>query len=349
MFTRNRLRVKNRPTIHDIARTLKLTPATVSRALNNSTEISEKTKKIVTAEARRLNYKRNKLATSLRSGKTNVIGVIIPTAEHPFFGSVIHGISNLATSHGYDLLIYQSNELAENDQKGVQAFLSANVDGILASIAKNTTDFSHFLEIKKEKIPLVFFDRANDDLGIPSVVIDDFKGAYIATQHLIEQGYKTIAHISGPLNIQAFRKRFEGYKAALKKHKIRYDPQYLVEGNISIESGTLCTDKLLDLPKPPDAIFTSEDFTALGALKQLKNRGISVPEKFGLFGFCNELFTEYVTPSISSIDQKTVAMGEAAFRLIFELIRKTPRQKIEKQIILDPVPFFRESSQKKKK
>lgn len=341
--------MKNRTTIHDIAKSLKLTPATVSRALNNSSEISEKTKKIVVAEARRLNYKRNKVATSLRSGRTNVIGVIIPTAEHPFFGSVIHGISNLATAYGYDLIIYQSNELSENDAKGVNAFLSANVDGILASMAKDTTDFSHFREVRKEKIPLVFFDRTNDELGVPSVVIDDHKGGFLATEHLIKEGYKRIAHISGPLNIQAFRKRFEGYKAALKKYKISYNPKFLIEGNVSIESGAECTKKLMALPEPPDAIFTSEDFTALGALKELKARRISVPSRCGLFGFCNELFTEYVTPSVSSMDQRTVEMGEAAFRLINELITSKGRKKIEKQIILDPIPVFRQSSSRQKK
>jgi LacI family transcriptional regulator len=341
--------VKSRTTIHDIAKSLDLTPATVSRALNNSSEISEKTKKAVASEARRLNYKRNKVATSLRSGRTNVIGVIIPTAEHPFFGSVIHGISNLATAHGYDLIIYQSNELSDNDAKGVHAFLSANVDGIMASVAKDTKDFSHFMQVRKERIPLVFFDRSNDELGIPSVVIDDFKGAFMATEHLIQQGYKKIAHISGPLNVQAFRKRFEGYKAALKKHRILYDPKYLQVGNVSIESGTACTKELMTLPKPPDAIFTSEDFTALGALKELKARRISVPSRCGLIGFCNELFTEYVTPPISSMDQRTVEMGEAAFRLINELIENKGRKKIEKQIVLDPIPVFRQSSSRLKK
>jgi LacI family transcriptional regulator len=338
--------VKTRTTIHDIGKNLGLTPATVSRALNDSSEISDKTKDIVRAEAKRLNYQRNKIASSLRSGRSNVIGVLIPSAEHVFFGSVILGISNLATEYGYDVLIYQSNEMSKNEVKGVNAFLSANVAGILASVAKDTEDYSHFISARKRGTPVVFFDRANDSLGIPSVVIDDFKGAYLATEQLILQGYKRVAHITGPLNIQAFRERLEGYKAALRKYKMKMNAKFIIEGNISIESGKENTRKLLSLHNPPDAIFAVEDLTALGTLKELKRQRIHVPKKFGVFGFCNDGFSAHVTPSISSIDQQTIVMGQEAFRLIHEVINQTIKR--DKKIILEPLLFIRESSQRKK-
>ena len=168
-------------TIADIARELNTTPATVSRALSNHPGISDQRKKSVHHAASKLNYKRNRIASSLRSGKTHLIGVIIPSAEINFFGSVVHGIESIANINGYNVLLYQSNESREFEEKGLETFLSARVDGILVSIAKGTQDFSHFLEIKNRGIPIVFFDRANDNLGIHSVVIDDYQGAFEAT------------------------------------------------------------------------------------------------------------------------------------------------------------------------
>ena len=191
-------------TIADIAKELNTTPATVSRALNNHPRISEETKRSVQQAASRLNYKRNKVASSLRSGKTHLIGVIIPSAEINFFGSVVHGIESVANLHGYNVLLYQSNESRESEEKGLESFLSARVDGILISIAKDTMDYSHLQQIKSRGVPIVFFDRANDDLGIDSVVIDDYKGAFLATQHLITQGYGRIAHIAGPQHLKNF-------------------------------------------------------------------------------------------------------------------------------------------------
>jgi LacI family transcriptional regulator len=137
--------------------------------------------------------------------------VIIPSAEINFFGSVVHGIESIANANGYNVLIYQSNETLESEIKGIETFLSARVDGILVSIAKQTTDFSHFITARNAGVPIIFFDRSKDDLGIHSVVIDDMKGAYLATSHLIEQGYKRIAHVSGPQHLCPFILLYDSY------------------------------------------------------------------------------------------------------------------------------------------
>lgn len=168
--------MNNKVTIADIARELNLTGATVSRALNNRKGTSEETRKLVQAAAEKMNYRRDRIAWSLRSGRTNIIGVIIPSAEINFFGSVVHGIESLANQHGYNVLIYQSNEQPEYEKKAIETFLSTRVDGILASIAKETMEFSHYLEITERGVPLVFFDRANDSLNIPSVVVTTLRG-----------------------------------------------------------------------------------------------------------------------------------------------------------------------------
>jgi LacI family transcriptional regulator len=216
--------VSYKTTIIDIARELNTTPATVSRALSNHPGISEKTKQTVQLTASKLNYKRNRIASSLRSGKTHVIGVIIPSAEINFFGSVVHGIESVANSNGYNVLLFQSNESREFEEKGLETFLTARVDGILVSLAKDTIDYSHFMEIKKRGIPLVFFDRTADDLGIDSVVIDDYKGAFKATEHLIEQGYTRVAHISGPQHLKNFHDRMKGYMGALRQIRSKWIP-----------------------------------------------------------------------------------------------------------------------------
>ncbi len=341
--------MKEKLTIKDIAKALNTTAATVSRALHDHPRISYETKTRILEYASENNFKLNKIASSLRSGQTQVIGVMIPSAEINFFGSVIHGIESEANTEGYAVLIYQTNEKKEYEIKGLETFLSARVDGILVSLAKDTDDFEHFSKIKNMGIPIVFFDRNQDQLGISSVVVDDYKGAYLATQHLIDNGYENIAHITGPAHIKIFNDRLNGYKQALKDNGLKFKSSMLYAGNISIESGRAGVKKLFKKNSKVDAIFAVEDFTALGALKELKLMGIKIPGEMGVIGFANEKFDEHLSPSLSSIDQQTVRMGQEAFKLILEQIqKKRANEKAEiKNVILEPLPYFRESSNKK--
>lgn len=335
-------------TITDIANELNTTPATVSRALNNHPSISDKRKKIVQEAATRLQYKRNKIASSLRLGQSGIIGVIIPSAEINFFGSVVHGIESIANKSGYNILIYQSNESSEHEAKGIETFLSARVDGIMVSIAKDTTEFDHFLTVRRSNIPIVFFDRANTELGIHSVLIDDFKGAYTATEHLIKQGYKKIAHISGPQHLKIFNDRLKGYIAALKANDLKPDQELIYHGDVSIEAGRKGIRHFFEMPAPPDALFAVEDYTALGAIKELKDKNIRIPDDFGIIGFANEKFGEHITPTLSTVDQQTVEMGKEAFRLLTQLMTDNSRSaQINQNVILEPLPIFRNSSLRK--
>jgi LacI family transcriptional regulator len=334
-------------TITDIARELNTTAATVSRALSNHPRISDETKKSVHLAATKLNYKRNRVASSLRLGKTHLIGVIIPSAEINFFGSVVHGIESIANLHGYNVVLYQSNESREYEEKGLETFLSARVDGILVSLAKGTMDYAHLEQIKKRGIPIVFFDRANDDLGIDSVVIDDYKGAYMATEHLISKGYKRIAHIAGPRHLKNFYDRINGYREALRDNNINIDRSLVYDGNVSIESGKEGAQYFLSLPDPPDAIFATEDFTALGVIKELKERNIRIPQDFGVIGFANEQFGEHITPTLSTVDQQTIQMGKSALSLLLDLIDKRGAAELQGQkIVLEPLLICRHSSDK---
>jgi LacI family transcriptional regulator len=347
---RKRLRcLEKKVTILHIAEQLHITPATVSRALNNHPRISVETKQLVNDLAEQLNYRRNRIASSLRSGKSHAIGVIVPSADINFFGSVVNGVQTIANQYGYNVLIYQSNELVEYERKAIEAFLCASVDGIIASVAKQTTNFSHYKEVKNRHIPLVFFDRANDLLDAPSVVIDDFKGGYLATKHLIEQGYKRVAHVRGPSHIKIFNERFAGYKAALKESHFTYDAELVVPGDLTIESGRQAAKQLLQLSNPSDAIFAVEDFTALGVIKELKENCVQIPNEVGVVGFANELFGEHITPSLSTIDQQTVQMGKEAFKLLLSLINENNvTERLKMKIVLDALPVFRQSSQRLK-
>jgi len=334
-----------RTTIQHIADELKLTPATVSRALSDHPRISAETKKLVQETATRLNYRRNRIASSLRTGRSHTIGVIIPSARINFFGSVVHGIETLASEYGYHTLIYQSEETAEFEIKAIEAFLGARVDGILASIAKGATDFSHYTDLKKRNVPLVLFDRSNDSLNIPSIVIDDYKGGYLATEHLISQGYKRIAHLAGPQQFQTFQNRLRGYKDALRAHNMACDDELIYTGDLSIAEGKKATDYFLALNNRPDAVFAVEDFSALGVLKRSKEKEVKIPEELGIIGFANEDFDEHITPTLSSIDQQTIQMGREAFNMLLGLIEgNQPEKDNNSKIILDPIPFYRESS-----
>jgi LacI family transcriptional regulator len=342
-------RVIAKATIADIARSVNVTASTVSRALNDHPGISASTKKLVSRAAKKLNYQPNKIASSLRLGKSQIIGVIIPSAEINFFGSVVHGIEKVANTHNYNVLLYQSSELYEYEKKGVQTFLRARVDGVLASIAKETINHLHYEEVRRRGIPLILFDRASETLNVPSVVIDDYKGAYNATKHLIEQGCKHIAHIGGPQHIAIFKERLRGYVDALNDHGMGISKSRIVIGKISATSGRTCMQKLLALQPEVDGLFAVEDFTALGAFQAIKAAGKTMPDDIALIGFANEAFGSYITPSLSTVDQQTIKMGEEAAKLFFRLsITNNFYAGTPKKIVLEPTLIYRASSVRNK-
>ncbi|TZF85799.1 LacI family transcriptional regulator (plasmid) [Pedobacter sp. BS3] len=336
--------MSKKTTIQDIAQALNTTVSTVSRALSGHPGISDAMKKNVRRVAKELNYSQNKIASSLRSGRTHIIGVIVPDAQLSFFASVIHGIEKVMNKNGYTVLLYQSGESYAHEVKGVKTLLQSRVDGIIASASFETEDYTHFQDAIDQGTPLVFFDRVTDKVNVPSVFIDDHKGGFMATEHLIQQGYKRIAYIAARQNVGIFKKRLNGHYEALRQYGLPVSEELVVFGDVSIESGRRCIKQLLALPKPPDAIVAVEDFTALGAIQELKARNINIPEEVGVIGFANEAFSAYITPSLSTIDQQTIAMGEEAAKILLEWRQKTSGTKAMKKVILDPVLIARQSS-----
>ena len=225
-------------TIHDIAEKLQVTASTVSRALNNNPRISDATKKKVLKAARELNYQPNNIASALRSGRSKLIGVVVPTANRNFFSSVIRGIEEIANSVNYKVVISQSYDDYEKEMQTIEALLNVQVDGIIASIGKTTENVDHFKKIIKKGIPLVLFDRVTNELDVSQVVIDDYYGAFQATEHLINEGCKRIVHFSNSQNINIYKERKRGYEDALLKHGISVDPELksIPMGNITAET-----------------------------------------------------------------------------------------------------------------
>ncbi|MBA9077242.1 MULTISPECIES: LacI family DNA-binding transcriptional regulator [Rufibacter] len=332
-------------TIHDIAAELGVTFSTVARALNDHPAISAATKAAVLETARRLNYQQNKLASSLRSGRSNVIGIIVPSLDTSFFSSVVHGMERVLNENGYSVLLYQTGESQVQEQKGVNTFLQSRVDGVLASVSAEKDQTEFYASLRKRQVPLLFFDRAIQELAIPSVTINDFQGGFAATEHLIQQGYQNIVHIMSDLHLTIFKERLRGYVEALKQHGLPVREELIFKGRVSLELGQQTVQQLLETQTPFDAIFAAEDYTAMGALQTLQERGVPVPEKVGIIGFANEAFGAFVTPSLSTVDQQTVKMGEETARLFLQLSgQKNFYQETPERIVLDPILVPRKSS-----
>lgn len=308
------------PTIKDIAKKLKISASTVSRALRNHPDISQQTKTKVQALAKKLDYHPNSIAKSLKKQKTYNIGVIVPDIRHDFFANIISGIEDVAYDRGYSILVSQSHENEEKECFNINAMISNRVDGLMISISQKTKNKAPFLSLKHRKIPFVFFDRVFDDFEASMVVVDDFAGAQHAVEYLIEKGYRRIAHFAGPEYISISHARFQGYKTALEKHDIPFDPQLVFYGGFNEDDGITGFHKLLQLEEMPDAIFAVNDPVAIGAFMQIKANGLKIPDDMALIGFSDNPIMALVQPPLTTVKQPTYEIGKVAAKLILEQI-----------------------------
>ncbi len=342
---------KEKVTIHDIAKKLNITASTVSRALKDHPRISEETKKSVLRVAQKLNYQPNHIAAALRNGRSKILGIIVPNVDRSFFSSVVFGIEEIANKSGYNVMICQSHEDYRKEVATVEALLNAQVDGVIASFAKETKDFSHFNKLKNAGIPLILFDRAKDDLDVGHVVIDDFLGAYKAVEHLIQQGCKRIAHFTGFGEVSIYKERFRGYREALLANKIPFDETLVFESNLQLEDGQHITQKIIKSKKEVDGIFSASALGAMGALQVCKQNGIAVPDQVAIVGFSNEVFSSFSEPPLTSVEQHSLQMGSTAAEMFFDQLqaRINNEKFAPKKIVLTPTLIIRESSLRKKK
>ena len=342
------MRNKKRTTIYDIAEKLNIAASSVSRALNNSSHINEATKRLILKTANELNYKQNTLASNLRKGKSKTIGVVVPFINQNFFSNVIAGIEEESYQKGYNLIICQSNELQSKEIKCVNTLINQHVDCIIISVAADSTEYQHLQNVIDHGIRLIQFDRVKNELETLKVINDNELASFEAVSHLIEQGYKRIALLEGPQNLQIFRQRKTGYLNALALHNIPVSDNLIIENAWTKELGAKATRKLLNLVEPPDAIFAStSDFSALGVLEVASAMGIKVPSALGICGYSNEAFTEITSPSITTIDQFSVYMGKTVAGLYFqEIENKEDTEVLPKIISIKPELIIRSSTRK---
>ena len=308
---------KARITIIDISKALKISKSTVSRALNHSPEVNPETKKKVFEYAEKFDYRPDFLGTSLRKRSSKTIGVIIPAYNIPFYSIAICGIQDYAMKQGYNVMVCHSREQYDVEIRNVEALLAANVDGIIISVSRDTEKNEHIFRLKKMGIPLVLFNRVIENFKAAKVVVNDYYGAYNMVKYLAETGCRNIAHISGPDNLLLSNNRKAGYLDALKDMGIHFNPRLLVSGDFTIESGLHCTKNLIDTGAFFDAVFCVCDAVAFGAIKELKGKGIKIPEDVSVAGFTNEPMAELVEPTLTTVKQPIYEIGETAARLLF--------------------------------
>lgn len=336
-------------TIKDIARELNVSSSTVSRALKDYPGISDETKKRVKELAEKLNYRPNAVALSLRKSKSFTIGVIIPEVVHFFFSTVISGVEEVASAHGYNVILCQTNENLIREKSSIDTMISNQIDGLLISYSKETTDFGHFTKLMELEYPIVFFDRLPEIENSVNVTVDDFNGAFQAVKHLIEQGYKRIAHLAGPKNLAISKKRKEGYLDALKAAGITVDERWIIEcpSGTEKESYEVALALFGDPENRPDALFAHHDIVAAGAMMAIKSLGLRIPEDVGVVGYSNWQFSSMIDPPLSTVSQPGSKIGEKAAELLLEMINgKKDLGKIRtfENIVLDTELLIRKSS-----
>ncbi len=308
--------------------------------------MSIETKNAVLKVAKRLNYQPNLLASALRKGKSNLVGIIVPRAHSNFFSSVVENIEETLNGKGYNVVITQSNESYRKECKNIDALLHIQVDGIIASLANETVDLKYFNKIISNGVPLVMFDRSEDVLKADYIGINDYGSSKLVVDHLVEQGCKRIAHIAGFANTRIYKNRIEGYKDALAENGLPLDADLLVESKLTIKDGRDIMEHFLAMPERPDAVYAAGDYAALGALQTLIEHGIPVPKEMALVGFSNEPFTSLVAPSITTIDQHSAQIGKLAAESFLKKVEGTSED-LDK-IILEPELLIRASSMKSK-
>jgi len=314
------VKAKHRTSLKDLARELGVSIATVSRALRNSPEIGQEMQAKVKALAKQLNYRPNPFAQSLRKEAPRIIGVVVPNLVTHYYAAVLDGIEEEAKQAGYSVISANSHENRETEVSVVENFICLHVEGIIACLAQDSTDYSHFEEIAQIGIPLVFFGRTCMQDRFSSVTANGDVAAQEATEHLIATGSRRIAFVGGPNHLDMVRRRKHGYLEALREHHIPIDRDIIVCEKIDYDWAVENVDRLLQLPEPPDAILAFNDIITFAAFTAIKNRRLRIPEDVALIGFTDDVHARYMTPRMSAIEDQSRLMGKTACRMLLDNI-----------------------------
>jgi LacI family transcriptional regulator len=334
-------------TIYDIASALNISIATVSRALKNDPVVSKPTKKKIFDLVAKMGYRTNHFARNLRNQTTNTIGVIMHELNSNFMTSVLAGIEKVTTDAGYDIIIAHSSESFNKEIANAKNLFDKRVDGLIASLSFDTKNLDHFKPFKEKNVPVIFFDRVEQEGNNTVVVIDNDKCGYQATQHLIEQGCKKIVHITASLKRNVYSKRFNGYKAALADYGLPYDDSLLIINDLSESAAIESAMQMLKMDPLPDAAFITNDFVAAVVLRTLKENGIKIPEQIAIVGFNNDAICTLVEPALSTINYPGIDVGEVAARNLINHLKGIGNMQNTNTIIIRSNLIIRKSSLKK--
>lgn len=330
-------------TIKDIARKLQISTSTVSRALRDKYDVKPETREKVLALAKELNYLPSSQALGLKQKKTLTIGVVVPEIDNEFFSDAIYGIENVAFERDYHVMICQTRDSAEREERIVEKLLTARVDGIILSISSSVTEVKHLKRVMEYDVPLVLFDRISDKIDTHKVLNDDYDGAFKATKHLIEKGKKRIAHLAGPHNLTIANLRRRGYEDAMRQSGLEVNQELILESGFKRDTSQIVAKELL-LDQAPDAIFCASDNVAIGALLAARELGLSVPEDVAIMGFSNLSISELIEPPLSTINQPAKKMGEISAKLLLDIIGQGEKKFDPKTIVLKTEVIPREST-----
>jgi LacI family transcriptional regulator len=331
-------------TIYDIAEALNVSPSTVSRSLKNHSSISSDTQQRVKEQAQKMGYRSNIFAKNLRRKKTNTLGVIVPKLNSNFMSSVIAGMEKVANDNGYNLIISQSLETAEKEASNVKTMFESRVDGLIVSLAYDTSDYSHFDQIIDNNIPLVFFDRVAYYKSAANIIIDNFKAGHQAVTHMLEQGCKHIVHMTSNLARNVYEDRFRGYKKALEDYDIPFEPDYLIQNDLSNKAGQAAAQQILEMNPLPDGLFVANDTCAIACMSTLKERGINIPDDIAVVGFNNDPISSFVNPKLTTINYHGNEMGKVVVRNLISHLDGDNNISVTNTIILNAELTIRESS-----
>lgn len=338
-------------TLKDIAKALNLSVATVSKAVRDSHEISNSTKKLVNDYASKHNYRPNLMAQMLRHKNGRSIGVIIGAIPNSFFSDVLNGMESITHQKDYHIIITQSLESVDREKKNLEHLTWRAVDGLLVSLSAETQSVDHFKEVHESGIPIVFYDRVTDEIQTHQVVSDNIGGTYKGTMHLIKNGYTRIAHITSSKELSITTERLMGYEKALKEQGIPVNPEYIKyckHGGKDLDEIETAITGLLKMKPRPDAIITASDRITIGAMAILKKKKISIPKQVALVGYSNFSAPEIFNPELTTISQPAFEIGRTAAELLIKLIEsKRQPAKFEKRILPSEL-VVRESSKARK-
>ena len=336
----------SRTTLQQIALSLNISVTTVSKALRSYPDVSQKTIEKVKAAAELLNYKPNTFAVNLRTQESKTIGLVIPEIVHQFFSSVVKGVIEEAEKNGYTVIILQSSQNTEIEQSRIEFLINKQVDGILIALADDTVEYYHLFEAQAIDLPIVMFDKIGKSVPCSKVIIDDLKAGYEATKHLIESGCNKIAHFRGPLTSQNSIDRYLGYKKALEEYDLEFEESNVYHcKEMSFDIGKENAKKLLKDGKGIDGIFVNTDMIAVGAMAELKEQGVNIPDDMCIIGFGNWFLSSVITPSLSTVSQPSYTMGKIAFNTLFsELNKHKENQHVEHETIILPTEIIARES-----